>query len=88
MEISDLEIITYHIVDDDFSPVELTQRRGLESVKWTILQGGACFNKQGKWEYEPMPSSRTDEFIERTRWNSAQEALDFWVRAEGRSRFQ
>lgn len=45
--------------------------------KWAVRSGGQCFNKQGEWEYEPLPSSRDDEFLERCRFNSFIEAKDF-----------
>lgn len=35
---------------------------------WAIVNDGMCLNKNFEWEYEPTPSSRSDEFIERTRY--------------------
>lgn len=35
---------------------------------WVVTNGGAVLNKDGQWEYEPLPSSRTDEFLARTRF--------------------
>ncbi len=43
-------------------------------LKWCIREGGECLRRDGEWEYEPQPSSRTDEFIAATRWPSAEEA--------------
>lgn len=34
-------------------------------------------DKNGNWNYEPSPSSRTEEFISNTRWPSAKEAFEF-----------
>lgn len=48
---------------------------------WCIHNGSACFNRDGEWEYEPMPSSREDDFIARTRY-SLTEAIDLataWI---------
>ena len=36
--------------------------------KWAIINGGMCWTRDGEWEYESMPSNRTDEFIARTRY--------------------
>ena len=36
--------------------------------KWAIWDGAFVFARDGEWEEEPFPSSRTDEFIERTRY--------------------
>lgn len=43
--------------------------------KWAIRNRGECLNRNGEWEYEPLPSSRTDEFLERCRFSLA-DALD------------
>ena len=42
---------------------------------WAVAQGGSVLAADGLWEWEPMPSSRTDDFIARTRF-SLDEALD------------
>lgn len=46
-------------------------------TKWAIREGGSVLAKDGEWESEPNPSSRDDEFLERTRWDSAEEAAAF-----------
>ncbi len=35
---------------------------------WAVVQGGACLNKEGQWEYEPLPSSRDEAFFDRCRY--------------------
>lgn len=42
---------------------------------WAVRRGGNCFGYDG-WEWEPMPSSRDDEFIRRCRYESAEKAID------------
>ena len=43
------------------------QRDG--SILWCIVTSfSEVFNRDLQWEWEPMPSSRTDEFIARTRF--------------------
>lgn len=54
---------------------------------WAIREKGCCLNKQGKWEIEPIPSSRTSAFYKRCRWNSVEAALKFW-RGGHQSRFE
>jgi hypothetical protein len=47
---------------------------------WAIRMDGMVFGrgaKKGKWEWEPMPSSRSWAFIKRTRFPNAQEAHEF-----------
>jgi hypothetical protein len=62
------------IPEAGFDIIRTEQRTG--PAKWKVLNGGYCLTKTGDWEWEPLPSSRTDEFIERCRFNSAQEAID------------
>lgn len=35
---------------------------------------GSCLNKDGEWEYEPMPSNRDEKFIFRCRFDSFSDA--------------
>jgi hypothetical protein len=47
-------------------------------IQWAIvLDHSMVLNRAGDWEYEPQPSSRTEEFLARTRWPSPAEALAF-----------
>lgn len=39
--------------------------------QWAVCQPGEVLNASGEWEWEPQPSSRTDEFIARTRFTFA-----------------
>lgn len=47
------------------------------SSRWAIRSGGNVLNRDGEWELEPMPSSRTDDFFDRCRWPSLAEAVAF-----------
>ena len=45
---------------------------------WAIIDGtNYVLNRDGEWEYEPMPSSRDDDFFTRCRWPTAREAVAF-----------
>ena len=51
-------------VGDTFLTIE---KRG---EGWYVVKDEPnVLNRDGKWEYEPMPSNRTEEFIERTRFS-------------------
>lgn len=51
---------------------------------WAVRQNGNCLNKQGEWEWEPMPSGRDDEFLARCRFASASEARAAITAKEGK----
>ncbi|GFM34065.1 hypothetical protein [Desulfovibrio subterraneus] len=36
--------------------------------KWCVYRGGYVLTRKGKWEYEPLPSSRTQSFYDNTRF--------------------
>lgn len=40
--------------------------------QWAVSDGGFVLTRTGEWEAEPQPSSRTDEFIARTRFTFAE----------------
>lgn len=46
-------------------------------TQWAIREGGCVLTKKREWEMEPMPSSRTDKFLKRSRWNTWEEAVAF-----------
>lgn len=58
----------------DLEIVEKVQRDG--KSLWAVSRGKSCLNTFGEWEYEPFPSSRTDEFIARTRFTTPEDAAD------------
>jgi hypothetical protein len=66
----------------DYERVKIVHRG---NGKWAICHGHSCLTKGGLWEYESMPSSRTDEFLAETRFASSKEAFAFyeqWKAAE------
>lgn len=58
------------------------------SSNWKIAEKGFVLNCNGEWEFESIPSSRTDAYFKRTRFDTAEEALDFWNKIDVRSRFE
>lgn len=49
-----------------------------EIILWKITDSTSCLNKYGKWEYEPLPSSRTGDFYSRCRYETLEDALLAW----------
>jgi hypothetical protein len=48
--------------------------RQVSAGKWTVCSFGSVIDADGRWEYSPLPSSCSSEFIARTR-HSVQTAL-------------
>jgi hypothetical protein len=46
-----------------------------EGERWAVRRNSACLNKDGEWEYEPLPSSRDDDFYARCRFESLEIAV-------------
>jgi hypothetical protein len=60
---------------------------------WAVLHGGSCLRTSGGWDYEPLPSSRTDRWLKQHRF-SLEAALELarqqapQVRVNGRTVLQ
>lgn len=52
-------------------------KRSSDPDAWAIHSEGHCLAKDGEWEWESLPSSRTEEFLQRCRWPTAIEAITF-----------
>jgi hypothetical protein len=45
---------------------------------WVIYHNKEILCKDGHWDYEPFPSSRSKQFIEQTRFSTPEQAFAFW----------
>jgi hypothetical protein len=59
--------------DDDITIDRMRQRDG--SDKFAVRYSGCCINRNGEAEHEPRPSSRSDEFLARCRFDTFEEAV-------------
>lgn len=78
MDIDDLTVSEYIVEKwNYFQPVYLKraeQRDG--SVKWKITEGkGNAMNTEGNFMVEPFPSSRDQNYLNKTRFETKDEAL-------------
>lgn len=64
-------------------PVYIEERLQQDGHRLWVLKmeysNGWILGKDAEWHREPLPSSRTDEFINLTRFNSPDEAHTFWI---------
>ena len=81
IECSDLLATTYKIKADynAYRTGTMTIHRMnspfYDGDKWSVRLRGDCLNKESEWEWEPNPSSRGDDFYERCRFDSLEDAL-------------
>jgi hypothetical protein len=45
---------------------------------WAVRFKGMTLNAEGEWEYEPIPSSRDEDYIRRCRFATLSGALAAW----------
>ena len=77
----ELIILKYGIKYDknmgDWVTIEATKfdEEFSKPISWAIRCGGRCMSKITKsFDYEPLPSSRDDEFFDEYRFNTPEEA--------------
>ena len=62
-------------------PVKIVARDQINGDrKWVLKMHEWVLGKDGNFHWEPMPSSRTDDFIENTRFDTPDECHSFWVK--------
>ncbi len=71
MEAADIHVCAYRFGNTRVR-VEWRGSRGTDT--WAVVETGMCLNRDGDWEYEPLPSRRDEEFFTRCRF-SLDEAL-------------
>lgn len=59
---------------DPQHPIRIDLVRAPTTVRYVVRRAGDCLSKTGEWEYEPLPSSRDEEFIARCRFETFGEA--------------
>jgi len=52
---------------------------------WAVRFRGDVLNKNGEWEWEPMPSGRDEDFLARARFDTAEEAIAAAIRGAAAS---
>ena len=77
-----MDLIPVKYAIDKLNSVANVEMRNYDPPAWAITQrGGLVMDKKGDWEYEPLPSNRSQRFIKRTRWSTADKALAAYARA-------
>lgn len=71
---ANLKAISYAFFDDWSNLYDHSRLRDLRiewrgAGAWVVTDGGLVLNSSNDWEYEPQPSSRTVEFLQRTRFS-------------------
>lgn len=59
-----------------------------DSILWVCISDGFVLSKRGHFVYEPRPSSRSDKFIEDTRFKTKEDAFDLFARVYEKGNIQ
>lgn len=51
-------------------------------IRWAVVRGGMVWTKKNEWVFQPMPSSRDDEFLKLARYTSLTQAMRAAQRAK------
>jgi hypothetical protein len=60
--------------------ITATSFSGDKPVKWVVREGACVLAKTNRWVIEPIPSSRTERFLNQTRFDSPEEAYEAALR--------
>lgn len=82
--VPNVRIESYSLPDAGLDIIRAEQRTG--PAKWKVSNGGYCLTKTGDWEFEPIPSNRTDDFIARCRFDTDHEAIDAAIKSSNTRR--
>ena len=61
-------------IPSDIECIHIDRVHGLAGIRYAVRQAAACMNHHGEWEFEPIPSSRRDEWLAEFRFPSLFEA--------------
>jgi hypothetical protein len=80
--LADLTVLEYQLwtEPDGHSSVRLCRVAQHGPDRWAVRYGSECLGTNGKFAYEPMPSSRTDKWFAKYRFDTAEDALAAWDR--------
>ena len=77
-----LEISEYTVTLQDKRQVRIIRcLQKDDHYLWKILEHNDTLNLDGKWEYEPMSSNRTDEYLNNNRF-SLEKAKELLLKSE------
>lgn len=63
-------------------PIKIETRDQMDGSRlWVLKMHEWVLGRDGKFHYEPLPSSRTEEFIKNTRFETPDEVHSFWVKS-------
>ena len=76
--------IASYALPDGSTIARQPRRKGPDGAEapalWSVTHLGNCLNRNSEWEHEPLPSSRDNDFFDRCRVFSPEEAHSHWAR--------
>jgi len=60
--------------------VTVTRVPGIKGIRWAIYRGkagsGVCLSRGGSWDFEPVPSSRTENWLSQHLYATLEDAIE------------
>lgn len=59
-----VSILPERNIDTHLYEIRVEERGQIDgTTRWAVCRMGQCLNRRGRWDYEMLPSSRTDRWI-------------------------
>jgi hypothetical protein len=59
-----VSILPERNIDTHLFEIRVEERGQIDgTTRWAVVRMGYCLNRRGRWDYEMLPSSRTDRWI-------------------------
>lgn len=75
IDIKDWSPVRWELSDQDFKDWFICAVNGRNGRRYVVRNGAYFLDQNAMLEYEPLPSSRDDAFLKRTRLNTFDEAV-------------
>jgi hypothetical protein len=69
-------VVSAYRIGDGINAVKVERVQQMEGPDlWAVRRHAEVLSKEGAWEWEPMPSSRDDDFLARCRFSTSDDAI-------------
>lgn len=69
-------VVSAYRIGDDINAIRVERVQQMEGPDlWAVRRHAEVLNRQGSWEWEPLPSNRDDDFLARCRFSTSESAV-------------